>query len=49
MTRRMVGRNMGREESKDMEKYITGGEEMIVKNLEKMGKKMERINDIVME
>jgi len=49
MTRRMVGRNKGRDESKGMEKYITGEEEMIAKNLERIGKKMERINDIMME
>jgi len=34
-------KNKARKESKSMEKYVTGGEEMIVKAMEKIGKEIE--------
>jgi len=50
-------KNKVREESKSMEKYVTGGEEIIVKAMEKIGKeieekicgRMEKMNGNVME
>jgi len=50
-------KNKVREESKSMEKYVTGGEEIIVKAIEKIGKeieenicgRMEKMNGNVME
>lgn len=35
-------KNKAREESKSMEKYVTGGEETIVKAMEKIGKRSRR-------
>jgi len=50
-------KNKVREESKNMEKYTTRGEKMIVKTIDKIGKEikknmckqMEKMNGIVME
>lgn len=35
-------KNKAREESKNMEKYVTGGEETIIKAMEKIGKEIEK-------